>query len=201
MPGSRSWDIATEVGTLPPRLGHCHQGWDIATEVGTLPPRLGHCHQGWNIATEVGTLPPTSMSQPQWQCPNFGGNVPTLVAMRPTEVGTLRSPTNPDQKIIKRIIALEGDTVKTLSYKNRYVTVPQGHCWLEGDHHGQSLDSNLFGPVALGLITAKASHIVWPPARWQKLEPDAPEGRLNTHPLLRDYAYNLLESVMDISRK
>ena len=28
------------------------------------------------------------------------------------------------------------------------MTVPPGHCWLEGDHHGQSLDSNLFGPVS-----------------------------------------------------
>jgi len=30
----------------------------------------------------------------------------------------------------------------------QYVTVPAGHCWVEGDHHGQSMDSNLFGPVS-----------------------------------------------------
>ena len=44
-------DIATEVGTLPPRSGHYHRGRDIATEVGTLPPRSGHCHRGRDIVT------------------------------------------------------------------------------------------------------------------------------------------------------
>ena len=46
--------------------------------------------------------------------------------------------------------------------------------------------------VAVGLITAKASHIVWPPDRWQKLEPDAPEGRVKNG-ILPDYAYDLME--------
>ncbi|XP_064632074.1 mitochondrial inner membrane protease subunit 2-like isoform X2 [Lineus longissimus] len=86
------------------------------------------------------------------------------------EVISLRSPSNPEQRLIKRIIALEGDTVRTLHYKNRYVRIPEGHCWVEGDHHGHSLDSNLFGPVSVSLIQAKASHIVWPPSRWQRLK-------------------------------
>ena len=93
------------------------------------------------------------------------------------EVVSLASPSNPDQKIIKRIIALEGDVIRTLSYKNRYLKIPEGHCWVEGDHHGQSLDSNYFGPVALGLINAKASHIVWPPHRWQRLQVCVPPDR------------------------
>ncbi|CAB1313504.1 unnamed protein product, partial [Coregonus sp. 'balchen'] len=58
------------------------------------------------------------------------------------------SPKNPQQKIIKRVIALEGDFIKTLGYKNRYLRVPDGHFWIEGDHHGHSLDSNSFGPVS-----------------------------------------------------
>ena len=32
--------------------------------------------------------------------------------------------------------------------------------------------------VAIGLIKGKATHIVWPPKRWQRLENFAPEGRL-----------------------
>ncbi|XP_055446344.1 mitochondrial inner membrane protease subunit 2 isoform X16 [Bubalus kerabau] len=56
------------------------------------------------------------------------------------------SPKNPEQKIIKRVIALEGDIVKTMGHKNRYVKVPRGHIWVEGDHHGHSFDSNSFGP-------------------------------------------------------
>jgi inner membrane protease subunit 2 len=94
------------------------------------------------------------------------------------EVVSLVSPNNPDQKIIKRIIALEGDKVRTLSYKNRDVRIPKGHCWVEGDHHGHSMDSNYFGPVAMGLIAAKASHIIWPPSRWQRLEPKPAEDRV-----------------------
>ncbi|ERE74086.1 inner membrane protease subunit 1-like protein [Cricetulus griseus] len=60
----------------------------------------------------------------------------------------LRSPKNPEQKIIKRVIALEGDIVKTIGHKNRLVKVPRGHMWVEGDHHGHSFDSNAFGPVS-----------------------------------------------------
>ena len=32
--------------------------------------------------------------------------------------------------------------------------------------------------VALGLITAKASHIVWPPSRWQRIKPVVVPDRL-----------------------
>lgn len=88
------------------------------------------------------------------------------------------SPKNPEQKIIKRVIALEGDIVKTMGHKNRYVKVPRGHIWVEGDHHGHSFDSNSFGPVSLGLLHAHATHILWPPERWQKLESVLPPERL-----------------------
>ncbi|XP_073891921.1 mitochondrial inner membrane protease subunit 2 isoform X4 [Macaca fascicularis] len=91
---------------------------------------------------------------------------------------TERSPKNPEQKIIKRVIALEGDIVRTIGHKNRYVKVPRGHIWVEGDHHGHSFDSNSFGPVSLGLLHAHATHILWPPERWQKLESVLPPERL-----------------------
>ncbi|XP_061630950.1 mitochondrial inner membrane protease subunit 2 isoform X2 [Phyllopteryx taeniolatus] len=42
-------------------------------------------------------------------------------------------------------------SVMTLSYKKRHVRVPDGHVWIEGDHHGHSLDSNTFGPVRRGV--------------------------------------------------
>ncbi|KPI99065.1 PREDICTED: mitochondrial inner membrane protease subunit 2 [Papilio xuthus] len=93
------------------------------------------------------------------------------------DVISLTSPKNPKQKIIKRVVGLQGDVVSTMGYKNRYVKVPEGHCWVEGDHTGHTLDSNTFGPVSLGLITAKAVYIVWPPERWQKLENKLPESR------------------------
>ncbi|XP_064431113.1 mitochondrial inner membrane protease subunit 2 isoform X5 [Mirounga angustirostris] len=73
-----------------------------------------------------------------------------------------------------------GDIVSlvTIGHKNRYVKVPRGHIWVEGDHHGHSFDSNSFGPVSLGLLHAHATHILWPPERWQKLESVLPPERL-----------------------
>ncbi|KAL1790224.1 mitochondrial inner membrane protease subunit 2 [Sigmodon hispidus] len=92
-----------------------------------------------------------------------------------------RSPKNPEQKIIKRVIALEGDIVRTIGHKNRLVKVPRGHIWVEGDHHGHSFDSNSFGPVALGLLHAHATHILWPPERWQRLQSVLPPERFPVH--------------------
>ncbi|XP_054940883.1 mitochondrial inner membrane protease subunit 2 isoform X5 [Physeter macrocephalus] len=44
-----------------------------------------------------------------------------------------------------------GDIVSlvTMGHKNRYVKVPRGHIWVEGDHHGHSFDSNSFGPTVV----------------------------------------------------
>ncbi|MCL4139053.1 UNVERIFIED_CONTAM: hypothetical protein GTU68_026340 [Idotea baltica] len=94
------------------------------------------------------------------------------------EIVSMISPKDPSQKIIKRIIALEGDLVRTIGYKKSYFRVPPGHCWVEGDNTGHSLDSNLFGPISVGLITAKASHIVWPPNRWSKIPTEVPYDRV-----------------------
>ena len=55
--------------------------------------------------------------------------------------------------VIKRVIALEGDTVITKSpYPFPKETVPVGHVWVEGEHPEgtrHSNDSNLYGPVSL----------------------------------------------------
>ncbi|GIY81412.1 hypothetical protein CEXT_239741 [Caerostris extrusa] len=61
-----------------------------------------------------------------------------------TSLCVLRSPRDPDE-LIKRVIAVEGDTVKA-SDMLRYVSIPAGHCWVEGDHTAHSMDSNYFGP-------------------------------------------------------
>ncbi|KAG8232391.1 hypothetical protein J437_LFUL012534 [Ladona fulva] len=94
------------------------------------------------------------------------------------EIISLTSPKDPGQMIIKRLVGIEGDVIQTLGYKKEYVKVPQGHCWVEGDHTGHTLDSNSFGPIALGLVTAKASCIVWPPSRWQRLKSELPSSRI-----------------------
>ncbi|XP_056596512.1 mitochondrial inner membrane protease subunit 2 isoform X1 [Triplophysa dalaica] len=93
------------------------------------------------------------------------------------DIVSILSPKNPQQKIIKRVIGVEGDFIRTMGYKNRYIRVPDGHLWIEGDHHGHSFDSNTFGPVSLGLVHGRASHIIWPPSRWQRIAPSVPVDR------------------------
>lgn len=61
----------------------------------------------------------------------------------------------------KRIVALEGDIVRTLPpWKDKTVRVPQGHAWLEGDEPLRSRDSNTFGPLPIGLINGKIEAIL-----------------------------------------
>lgn len=79
--------------------------------------------------------------------------------------------------MIKRLIGLEGDIIADSKFSEYEIVVPKGHCWLEGDNESNSIDSNNYGPVALGLIFAKASHIIWPPERWQRIEPNPAKGR------------------------
>lgn len=104
------------------------------------------------------------------------------------DIISLVSPKDPEQKIIKRVVGIQGDIIATLGYKRDIVRIPEGHCWVEGDHTGHSMDSNNFGPVSLGLITAKASYIVWPPSRWHRIESQLPTSRV---PLNQKPAYGV----------
>ncbi|EFX02699.1 mitochondrial inner membrane protease subunit [Grosmannia clavigera kw1407] len=76
----------------------------------------------------------------------------------------LRSPVHPEVVSVKRVIGLEGDVVQTRRpYPTAYVRVPAGHVWVEGDAgEGRSLDSNTYGPVSIGLVTGRLSHILLP---------------------------------------
>ena len=56
------------------------------------------------------------------------------------------SPKNPNEYLIKRVIALEGDIVETESCYSSYplsrLRIPGGHVWVHGDNRGISVDSN-----------------------------------------------------------
>ena len=55
------------------------------------------------------------------------------------------SPKNPDECLIKRVIALEGDIVDTNGrgdYPLPRVRIPSGHVWVHGDNRNISVDSN-----------------------------------------------------------
>ncbi|KAI7906720.1 mitochondrial inner membrane protease subunit [Cokeromyces recurvatus] len=86
------------------------------------------------------------------------------------QVVTLISPINPKCIITKRILALPGDRVQSLRNKNEWVSIPEGHVWVEGDEAFHSRDSNSFGPVPIALINAKVTHILWPFSRFGPVE-------------------------------
>jgi mitochondrial inner membrane protease subunit 1 len=80
---------------------------------------------------------------------------------RHCEVGDViiaSKPTNPTQRVCKRITGMPGDRVlvdpSTGDY-GTYITVPKGHCWVTGDNLDMSLDSRSYGALPLGLIKGK----------------------------------------------
>lgn len=96
-------------------------------------------------------------------------SVGTLHRYEREDVVALRSPHALGQLLVKRIIALPGDIVKTLPpYPDKEVVIPQGHVWVEGDESFHTEDSNHFGPVPLALIDSKLAFIIWP---WDRRGP------------------------------
>lgn len=80
------------------------------------------------------------------------------------DVVVFRSPLNHKEAHIKRIAALPGEWYGT-HHIHDVVQVPVGHCWVEGDNTASSMDSKSFGPIPLGLIRGRVTHVVWPPQR------------------------------------
>jgi inner membrane protease subunit 2 len=109
-------------------------------------------------------------------------------AVKRGDVVTFWKPHKPGEMGIKRVVAIEGDTVypargyaldpevhatrlsglpdglldsdpdSVVREELGKVVVPYGHVWIEGDNWRKSLDSNDFGPISKGLIQGKA---VW----------------------------------------
>ncbi|MCJ1259970.1 hypothetical protein MMC24_007810 [Lignoscripta atroalba] len=119
-----------------------------------------------------------------------------FVNMRNPSEGLMRgmivafwSPYRPENMIVKRVIALEGDQVRTRApYPFPRETIPEGHVWVEGEHpeDRMSLDSNTYGPISKSLIAGKITGVVWPfskagSIRWQDYRgnPRVVEGQPN----------------------
>ena len=84
------------------------------------------------------------------------------------DIVVMRSPESARQLVVKRLIGKDGDWVKRRS--GGLAHVPKGKIWVEGDNKDTSVDSERFGAVPISLLKAKASHILWPPSRWCRLE-------------------------------
>jgi len=85
------------------------------------------------------------------------------------------SPKDPYEYVIKRIIALEGDMVETNKGDLIRVKIPKGHCWVEGDNWNNSVDSNKYGPIPLGLIFGVATNVIWPVHKQRRLNRSVPD--------------------------
>jgi mitochondrial inner membrane protease subunit 2 len=83
------------------------------------------------------------------------------------DIVMVRSPLEPEKILVKRVVGVGGDEIITKpSYPKRTCKVPSNHIWIEGDNSSQSIDSNTFGPVSLGLLLGKATKIIFPPSRF-----------------------------------
>ncbi|KAK9465288.1 peptidase S24/S26A/S26B/S26C [Lipomyces arxii] len=81
------------------------------------------------------------------------------------DIVVLRNPRDGESSVVKRIIGLEGDRIKTkYPYPKSRCIVPARHVWIEGDNI-HSVDSNTYGPVSFRLINAKLAYIVFPFSR------------------------------------
>lgn len=88
------------------------------------------------------------------------------------------SPKDPYDYVIKRVIAQEGDELNSFRYEKNHVVIPEGHCWVEGDNWDNSVDSNRYGPIPTGLVFGVATHVIWPPHKWQRMSPSIPPSLL-----------------------
>lgn len=94
------------------------------------------------------------------------------------DVVVLRSPEDPNKILVKRILGIGGDEIKTRGqYPKQICKIPPNHLWVEGDNL-HSVDSNNFGPVSVGLVMGKAACILFPPSRIGPIKPGGREARL-----------------------
>lgn len=101
------------------------------------------------------------------------------------EIVVLEDPQDPRRQLIKRVIAVAGETVevrnrtvfvngqalKEESYTNPHTVhfldmppqpVPEGYLFVMGDNRGGSLDSRMLGPIPVSKVEGKAFFLFWP---------------------------------------
>ncbi|HSK26738.1 MAG TPA: signal peptidase I [Jiangellales bacterium] len=160
--------------------------------VSKLTTRFGEVERGDVVVFED----PGGWLGPMVQPPSSAGLAATLRDGLEF-VGVL--PDDAEGHLIKRVVALGGDTVACCDDQGRLTVngvpideaaylypgdaasttefeevVPPGAVWVMGDHRSNSGDSRVHGTVPEDRITGRAFAVVWPASRWQGLgRPDA----------------------------
>ncbi len=105
------------------------------------------------------------------------------------EIVVVHDPADEKKDIIKRVIALSGETIELVDgvlyidgavVEEPYVvhkdvvkgqarfTVPEGYIYVMGDNRPFSGDSRDFGPVAEDQIIGKVICVMWPTDHWKR---------------------------------
>ncbi|KAJ7068155.1 peptidase S24/S26A/S26B/S26C [Mycena amicta] len=83
--------------------------------------------------------------------------------IRRGDIVALTSPYNPQVELVKRVVAVEGDAIRTLPPYPELVIIPKGKIWVEGACDAfHSQDSNVFGAVPIGLVDSRLLFLCWP---------------------------------------
>ncbi|CAL2042054.1 unnamed protein product [Caenorhabditis brenneri] len=93
-----------------------------------------------------------------------------LYKCSPGTILSFISPRDPYAVHIKRVTAVENQIVTPVSHPDWKTDIPKSHYWMEGDNPENRNDSNIYGPVSASLVKGRATHIIWPPSRWQRLQ-------------------------------
>ena len=112
-------------------------------------------------------------------------NVVTHGRFKRGQVVVLEDPLGGTEDLIKRVVALPGDTFQTydglvyvndepldepyamepVAFDKGPITVPEGRVMVIGDNRNHSDDSLIWGPVPLKLVRGRAVWLLWPPSR------------------------------------
>lgn len=121
--------------------------------------------------------------------------------LHPPERGDIivfRDPNGEGRKLIKRVIALEGEVIEVLNgqvyvnqqplrepyiqepgdYSYPAITVPPGQVFVLGDNRNNSSDSHNWGTLSKETIVGKAWISYWPPELWTIIRHEAYDGIL-----------------------
>jgi len=101
---------------------------------------------------------------------------PRMFSFARGDVVYLRSPSNQDRWVTRRLVALEGDWV-TRAADDDVTKVPRGHCWIERVEAGTGGDGD-GRAVPLALLDARVSHVLWPPSEVGAVRRETRPGRV-----------------------